>query len=191
MLIFTSWLSFKIFRILPISLHSAIDTKKSQSLLTSVVVLAHIEASHRIRTHVLVSSVHASYLFKIEGRDIVSRIDAEATGLVLDSPTLAASNILRRVMRSGMGGAPASSSYADSAHIVQVTPKGVNLVEYDSLLKTITRVGTGWTPGQGSSKRSREIVAASLNASQFVVALSGGTIALLNLGMNGQLNLVK
>ncbi len=75
--------------------------------------------------------------------------------------------------------------------MVQVTPKSVNLLEYDATLKTFNRVGAGWTPEQGSNKRPREIVAASVNASQFVVALSGGTVVLLNLGYDDQLNVVK
>ena len=47
------------------------------------------------------------------------------------------------------------------------------------------------TPLQGSEVGPPEIVAASVNASQFVVALSGGTVVLLNLGFDGQWNVVK
>jgi hypothetical protein len=52
------------------------------------------------------------------------------------------------------------------------------------------RIGALWSPPERDGIH-REIVAASLNASQVVVALSGGTVYLLNLGFNGQLNVQK
>lgn len=72
---------------------------------------------------------------------------------------------------------------------MQVTPKGVNLVEYDDALNTFTRVGSGWFLQEQDNPawKSREIVAAHLNSSQFVLALSRGTVVVLNL-KDGQLN---
>lgn len=148
--------------------------------------------THRNDTHVLLSTLHKSYLLKIDGRNTISHLESKATAFITDSPTLALANIPRRVTRPGLGGASSVSSYVDSAYVVQVTSRVINLVEYDTPLSTFTRVGGGWNPPQQAlSKQPREIVAASVNSSQFVVALNGGTVVLLNLGFNGQLNVVK
>ncbi|KAI0084181.1 CPSF A subunit region-domain-containing protein [Irpex rosettiformis] len=140
-------------------------------------------------THIILSTLHESHILRIDGRDTLTRLESGSSALATDQPTLALANVARRVQRTGPTGPV--SAYADSAYVVQITPKGINLLEFDTILGVFNRVGAGWTPEQGSSKRPREIVAASVNASQFVVALNGGTIILLNLGFDGMLNVVK
>ncbi|KAI0695725.1 CPSF A subunit region-domain-containing protein [Cytidiella melzeri] len=142
-----------------------------------------------IDTHILLSTLHESHVLSIDGRDTLMRIDPESTALITDQPTFALANIPRRVQRVSSTGS--ISAYSDSAYIVQVTPNCVNLVEYDATVRAYNRVGERWTPDQGSTRHGCEIVAASLNASQFIVALRGGTLVYLNLGFNGQLSVVK
>lgn len=146
-------------------------------------------ARDRSDTHIVLSTLHETHILRIDGRDTLTRLEPGSSALVTNQPTLALSNIARRVQRTGPSGT--ISAYTDSAYVVQITPKSVNLFEYDSTLQTFNRVGTEWIPEQGGSRRPPEIVAASVNASQFVVALSGGTVVLLNLGFDGQWNVVK
>ena len=94
-------------------------------------------------------------------------------------------NLARRTKKPGT----TSSTYEDSPLVVQVTPKRVVLVEYDALLD-VHRVASEWAPSeQGVTWSGREIVLASVNSSQIVLALKGGRVAVLNLNEEGGLNL--
>lgn len=77
--------------------------------------------------------------------------------------------------------------------MVQVTKSGVALVEYDMALGEYTKAGDGWAPGRvqgiGSGWNGRSIVAAGLNASQVVVALSRARLVILNLSDKDDFNL--
>ena len=152
-------------------------------------VVCLLIADDRSDTHIVLSTLHESHILRIDGRDTLTRLEPGSSALVTNQPTLALSNIARRVQRTGPTGTV--SAYTDSAYVVQITPKSINLFEYDNTLQTFNRVGTEWVPEQGGGRRPPEIVAASVNASQFVVALSGGTVVLLNLGFDGQWNVVK
>lgn len=134
--------------------------------------------------YILASTVHNSYLLRFDGRDSIVCVDGSAIGLITTERTLALANVPRRMQQQS-----GPSKYVDSSLIVQVTPKGVNLVEYDDALNTFTRVGSGWFLQEQDNPawKSREIVAAHLNSSQFVLALSRGTVVVLNL-KDGQLN---
>ena len=93
----------------------------------------------------------------------------------MDEPTIALANVRRRE-RIGN-----TSTYVDSPWIVQVTARAVLLLEYDLVQQTFVQVGRPWVPQDYESKwTSKEIVAASINPSQIVIALSGGVVALLN-----------
>lgn len=75
-----------------------------------------------------------------------------------------------------------SSTYGNSSLVVQVTPKGACLLEFDLGLSEYTRVGQLWTPEkQGHGWQGRDIVAASVNPSQFVLALSYARVVVMNL----------
>ncbi len=117
-------------------------------------------------------------------------MDASAEGLETSVPTLALSNIARRVTKTA--GGRTTSSYADSSLVVQVTNQCINLLEFDEALGLYHLTGEPWTPqGHDDTWRGREIVAASVNASQIVIGLSGGRLALLNLNEAKQFHLVK
>jgi DNA damage-binding protein 1 len=82
--------------------------------------------------------------------------------------------------------------YIDSSLVVQVTKNGAVLVEYDMALGEYTKVGDRWEPGgvgRGTGWSGRTVVAAAVNASQIVVALSGARLVLLNLSEKDDFNL--
>ena len=107
----------------------------------------------------------------------VSSVGGSDKGFLL-SRTLAVSNIQRRIQ-----GPP--SAYVDSSLVVQVVPEGLLLLNYDPGLREHSRVGDLWKLDKisdgYSSWAGREIVAADINASQVIVALSRGNLVQLNL----------
>lgn len=102
------------------------------------------------------------------------------SGLTSNQPTLALANVMRRV--PGMAGA---SAYVDSSFVVQVTPVGVSVLEMDSELGTTSLIGS--LALEETPLKNKRVVAASINASQVVVALEGGTIIYFNLDEHGHL----
>ncbi|THG98601.1 hypothetical protein EW026_g3605 [Hermanssonia centrifuga] len=132
-------------------------------------------------SHILVSTLQGTLLFRIDGRETFTHLDASLAGFLTDTPTLASANIAKRVTVNN------KSTYIDSHFVVQVTSTCVTLIEYDSALQVFDRTRETWVPEQHNPLwKSKEIVAASLNSSQFLVALSGGTIVLLNLNETGK-----
>jgi DNA damage-binding protein 1 len=84
-------------------------------------------------------------------------------------PTLAFGNVARRVV-----GANGKSSYSNSRLVVQITPKGALLLEYDITMGAYMQRDR-WEP------RGTEVVAGSVNPSQMVLALDGGKLVALNI----------
>lgn len=125
-------------------------------------------------------------MFCFSGTEVVTRLDPSVDGFIASLPTLALANIPRRVVTSS--GGRSISSYVDSSLIAQVTSEKVRLVEYDAALGLFSPMGDDWDPNK---LMGRSIVAASVNASQFVLGLSGGRLALLNLGENTQFKVLK
>ncbi|KIP10587.1 hypothetical protein PHLGIDRAFT_125454 [Phlebiopsis gigantea 11061_1 CR5-6] len=149
-----------------------------------------IRASHEdaCDKYVLATTLYESYLLRVDGRDSVHRVEAADTGFVLEQRTLAVGNIPRRTV------SPAgASSYVNSSLVIQITPHGLALLEYDPTLDTFTKVGNGWYLPQQDNPlwRPREIVAAAINPSQFAVALSGGIVVQFNLSPDNQITLVS
>lgn len=117
-------------------------------------------------------------------------MDPSAAGFTISVPTLALSNVAKRVTKTVAG--RTTSSYGNSSLIVQVTSQSVNVLEFDEGLGLFNAVGVPWTPqGHDPVWSGREIVAATVNASQIVLGLSGGRLALLNLNEANQLQLIK
>ncbi|KAI1790140.1 mono-functional DNA-alkylating methyl methanesulfonate N-term-domain-containing protein [Ganoderma leucocontextum] len=142
-----------------------------------------IHSAGPIHTHLVVSTLRETHAFGIEGKDALTHLDPSVAGFATNVPTLALGNIPRReVSASG------ASSYVPSSLIVQITSGGIQLVEYEPALLAFTKVGAGWYPKTlGGEYTEREIVAAAMSPSQFVVGLSegrgsGGRLALFNLG---------
>ena len=124
-------------------------------------------------------------LFSLDGPDNLSAVPVETAGFD-PSPTLAASNVARR-LRNPAG----RTSYEDSSLVVQVTEKRVLLLEYDEVLRTHS-VLTSWSPENvGGEWAERTIVAAALNPSQFVLGLSRKRLVLLNLDENNKFQIFR
>lgn len=113
----------------------------------------------------------------------MTHLDAAMAGFITSSQTLCVANIRERRVKSVSG--RNVSSYEDSALVVQVTAESLRLLEYDPTLRLFSVKGSGWAPGDpGLSWKGRSIVTAAINASQVVLGLSGGRLALLTLGDN-------
>ncbi len=102
------------------------------------------------------------------------------------SPTLAASNIARRLKNNA-----GKTSYEDSSLIVQVTEDKVLLLEYDGVLQAHS-VLTSWSPDEhGGEWAGRKIVAAALNPSQFVLGMSRKRLVVLNLSEDNKFQIFR
>ena len=139
----------------------------------------------RLDTHILATNSQETVLFGLDGPDSLSVIPLQTAGFD-PSPTLAASNVARR-LRNAAG----RTSYEDSSLVVQVTEMAVFLLEYDCLLQ-VHSVLTSWSPGKlGGDWAERTIVAAALNPSQFVLGLSRKRLVLLNLDENDKFQIFR
>jgi DNA damage-binding protein 1 len=136
-------------------------------------------------THILATNSRETILFSLDRPDNLSVVPAETAGFD-HSPTLAASNVVRRVRNTA-----GKTSYEDSLLVIQVTEKSVLLLEYDDVLRTHS-VLTSWSPENvGGEWAGRTIVAAALNPSQFVLGLSRKRLVLLNLDENNEFQIFR
>ncbi|KAK2459647.1 hypothetical protein APHAL10511_008292 [Amanita phalloides] len=141
-------------------------------------------------SHLLVSTLQSTLLFKISklsGKLSLSYVEGDAlSGLRADTLTLAFANVARRVK---VGNAPAT--YENSSLAVQVTPHGVFLFEMDPVTGSYTEVRR-WIPeGQGAfGEKQRDIVAASINPSQVLVAMHGGKLVVLSIAEKDELRIM-
>ncbi|THH20561.1 hypothetical protein EW146_g835 [Bondarzewia mesenterica] len=128
-------------------------------------------------SHLLVCDGQETMVFKLNSADSIARVDSSETGFITKATTLAAGNVAKRTKKPGSS----TSTYENSQFVVQVSPKRVVLVEYDATLG-LHRLVSEWAPeAQGADWNGKEIVLASVNSSQVVLALSGGRVAVLNL----------
>ena len=145
----------------------------------------HHNAAFRLDTHVLATNSQETVLFSLDRPDNLSVVPAQTAGFD-PSPTLAASNVARR-LRNAVG----RTSYEDSSLVVQVTEKSVLLLEYDEVLQAHS-VLTSWSPDELRGEwAERTIVAAALNPSQFVLGLSRKRLVLLNLDENNMFQIFR
>ncbi|GJE83978.1 DNA damage-binding protein 1 [Phanerochaete sordida] len=137
--------------------------------------------------YVLTTTLFESSLLRFDDRESLTRVDASVAGFVTNVPTIAVANIPLRATQQG------TSTYVDSSLVVQVTSHGLNLVEYDPALGSFSKVGNGWSLQQQPNPlwKVKEIVAASINPSQFAVALNGGSVLLFNLSPDRQITLIQ
>lgn len=142
-------------------------------------------------THLVVSTLRETLVLSFAGKDMITHVEPSVAGFATHVPTYAVGNVPRR--QTTTSGGRTTSSYVDSPLVVQITAEGVRLVEYDATLNGFTPFGAGWYPKKSgdASLAGKDIVAAAMSPSQFVVGLSGGRLALLNLGANDALQVVK
>ncbi|THH31175.1 hypothetical protein EUX98_g3000 [Antrodiella citrinella] len=160
--------------------------------LSCVTAIFPIRSRYESQTHshLLISTSYESYILRLDGAETMTRLDSKNSPFVTTAPTLALSNISRRTT-TNVGG-KTTSSYVDSALVVQVTEKGIRVLEFDEDLGVFHVVGDGWSPQSlDHTWQGRDVVAASVNASQFVLAFRGGRLALFNLADGGIVKLIK
>ncbi|THV04459.1 hypothetical protein K435DRAFT_649225 [Dendrothele bispora CBS 962.96] len=119
-------------------------------------------------THALVlaSTLQETHVFGLNSANTISLLPSNSAHFILDEQTLCAQNIGERV----------GKEYVDGSMIVQITPKAIRLLEYDSVLDQWSRVDHLDVDSRPEWS-GRKIVAASANASQILVALSNGVLA--------------
>ena len=139
----------------------------------------------RSDTHIVVSTPQETHLFRVdEDEERLWYMDPITVGgFVTDQPTLALANVMKRV--PGMSGAAA---YGDSSFVIQVTPKGISVLEMDRELGTTSSVGS-LILQETTIWKEKRVVATSINASQVVIALDGGVIASFTLDEYGHLQI--
>ncbi|KAI0304406.1 CPSF A subunit region-domain-containing protein [Multifurca ochricompacta] len=143
----------------------------------------HFHDSHD--THILATNSQETVLLSLDLPDRLSAVPAQNMGFD-PSPTLAASNVARRLKNI-----TGRTLYEDSSLVVQVTERKVLLLEYDDVLQ-VHSVLTSWAPDeQGGEWEGRKIIAAALNPSQFVLGLSRKRLVLLNLDENNKFQIFR
>ncbi|KAJ7579305.1 CPSF A subunit region-domain-containing protein [Mycena floridula] len=119
-------------------------------------------------SHVVASTLQSTYVFTVESAHLFSVPTSTVQGFVTNVPTLFAANIAKKERSKG---------YSPSSMAIQVTATAVYLLDYNHGLREYWHQ-TNWTP-------SKEIVAASVNASQVLLALKGGNLQTLVAENNG------
>jgi DNA damage-binding protein 1 len=128
-------------------------------------------------------------LFRLED-DAINHEDNSSNGFVTNQPTIAVANCCQRSTQSR----DQSISMHSNSNIVQVTPAGVTVLEFDSISGSYLKIGQQWAPesmaARDSRWKNREIVAASLNPSQIFLGMRGSRAALFELNNRDQVQLV-
>jgi DNA damage-binding protein 1 len=146
------------------------------------------DAAYSFDSHIVVSTTQDTHLFRLEVASVISRVVPSSAGFILNLPTLALCNVIRG-QHDEFGNAA-----SDSSLVVQVTPKDLVLLESD-LLGEYIRIES-WSPKCLSQQRNQgdidsQIVAASVNPSQFVLAISGAILVLLKLNENDRFQVTR
>lgn len=102
---------------------------------------------------------------------MITYVESSSGGFVTNTRTLCVSNMVKRVFANG------EASYSSASLVVQITSKGAYLLDYDMALQEYTQE-CHWNPS-GEGLKPPEIVAASVNASQVLLALSNGRLTCL------------
>ncbi|KAJ7164666.1 CPSF A subunit region-domain-containing protein [Mycena crocata] len=127
-------------------------------------------------SHLLVSTLQETHAFEITGADTLQAVETISEGFA-PGRTLAARNVQRAtVVRPRVRGELERIEYKDTPLVVQVTAKGAFLVEFemDTYMKVYHYDPASRIPGL-------QVVAASINPTQTVLALSNGTLLCLEL----------
>ncbi|EIW81285.1 hypothetical protein CONPUDRAFT_56293 [Coniophora puteana RWD-64-598 SS2] len=140
--------------------------------------------SDPIHTHIVASTPQETYVFRIDNKHTVSHV-ADSGFVTGKKRTLVVQNLQKKVPKEAGQGL----TYMDSSLVLQVTSDELVLLNLDKGLGEFTRVGDGVCKmGQLAGGKpgwiDREIVAASANASQVVLGLSFGRLAVVNFADN-------
>ncbi|KAJ7688236.1 mono-functional DNA-alkylating methyl methanesulfonate N-term-domain-containing protein [Mycena olivaceomarginata] len=137
-------------------------------------------------SHILVSTLQESHVFELTSNDTLEVTESDAG--FAPGRTLAARNVQRGIVheatkRGNVIITPETTEYQDTALVVQVTPNGAFLLEYEMGLAAFTRVHHYDATARGD-RRGLQVVAASINATQTVLALNDGTLLCLEVRRN-------
>lgn len=138
--------------------------------------IANLWTSHRhyegkLDTHLIISTLQSTRILRIDDAGLVPKLvylsSFSSPGVSLNEATIAFANIKQRD----------GKLYVNSTLAVQVTPRGVYLLNWDMALSEYVRLD-GWRVDNQSAPGTRptEIVAASINASQILVAITGARL---------------
>ncbi|KAJ7163276.1 mono-functional DNA-alkylating methyl methanesulfonate N-term-domain-containing protein [Mycena filopes] len=138
-------------------------------------------------SHVLVSTLQRTQAFELGTRS--DTFEAVEGGAFVNERTLAARNIQRVVVREAKrrGNAiitPATNEYEGTPLVVQVTSKGAFLLEFDMV--SFSEVDQYDVAKRGNNPEL-QVVAASINASQIVLALHNGLLLCLEVNSKNSL----
>ncbi|KAF9013379.1 CPSF A subunit region-domain-containing protein [Cyathus striatus] len=125
---------------------------------------------------ILASTLHKTHLLRIDdnGDNATITYMKDGMDLITDQSTLTFSNILTAK--------PGTTEYLDSAIAVQVTPKGVLLLEFNHALGGYSQIAQYPQPGSKVLENVEgpiQVVCASASRTQVVLALTGGYLVLL------------
>ncbi|KAJ7242817.1 mono-functional DNA-alkylating methyl methanesulfonate N-term-domain-containing protein [Mycena haematopus] len=140
-------------------------------------------------SHILVSTLRETHVFELTRDDTLEATESD-TGFA-PGRTFAARNVQRGVVqearkRGNVPITPETIKYEDTALVVQVTSDGAFLLEYDMGIGGFTQVHKhditerGDTPGL-------QVVAASINATQTLLALNNGKLVWLEVDRRNML----
>ncbi|KAJ7695700.1 mono-functional DNA-alkylating methyl methanesulfonate N-term-domain-containing protein [Mycena rosella] len=133
-------------------------------------------------SHVLVLTLQDTYAFEMKGTDKLEQIESISVGFA-PGRTLAARNVQRAKLippkeRGNEKVGTDRIEYSGTPLVIQVTSRGAFLLEFD--MTAFTQVHDYDVTSRGDS-RGLTVVAASINSTQAVLALSTGTLLCLEL----------
>ncbi|KAJ6620776.1 CPSF A subunit region-domain-containing protein [Mycena sp. CBHHK59/15] len=144
-------------------------------------------------SHILLSTLHETHVFELDQSGSTMNLLDPADEEFAPGRTLAALNIQRmdvvaQIKRGNTIITPATIRYADAPLVVQVTSKGAFLLEYDMGLQKFSRIAEYDVMSRESENGEKvEVVAASINPGQILLALSGGSLICLEAPGTSQL----
>ncbi|KAF7299245.1 CPSF-A domain-containing protein [Mycena indigotica] len=155
--------------------------------LVNVFALKRVQSDPK-QSHILLSTINTAQLLEIESIDNFVRVDVLNGGFVAER-TLAAKNVLQKnigsaIRRGGKEIQAATATYEATSFVVQVTPNGVYLLDFeiDSTWERKHEVKADSLGGGVAT--ALEIVAADINASQIVLATGNGVLTCLEVSGN-------
>ncbi|KAJ6557241.1 CPSF A subunit region-domain-containing protein [Mycena vulgaris] len=130
-------------------------------------------------SHILVSTLQDTHIFEMKENDKLVQVEAISVGFA-PGRTLAARNVQRAVvvaaqMRGNTISAPERTEYHETSLVVQVTSHGAYLLEFE--METFTQVHDYDVTSRGDGRL--QVVAASINPTQVILALSTGKLLCL------------
>jgi DNA damage-binding protein 1 len=133
--------------------------------------------------HIVLSTLTQTHLFRLDTASRISRVETVGRGIATQLPTIALSNVPKKLSKLPTRSAH-QPTYANSSYIVQITPKGVSLLEFEMGLEEYALV-VDWSPEKmGEGWDGMEVICGDVDekSGMIVVALTSARLVLLELG---------